>query len=995
MPYQEFFETLRVEKIHCNENAPHAYFIPFDAGQDPCAQREESQRLLLLNGDWAFEYYPSINSLPGDFDPCAAPLSHMLSVPSVWQMNGFDSLQYTNVRFPFPYDPPYLPAENPCGLYRRAFRVQKQPGRVYQLVFEGVDSCLLLFLNGRFIGSSQVSHSPAEFDVTGALRDGENTLCALVVKWCMGSYFEDQDKFRYSGIFRDVYMLERDEAHIADFTVNAAPGSDLTSAEVRVKVRTSIPCDCRCALRDPAGKILAEASLEQNGCCFKVARPQLWTAETPALYTLTFHCGQEVIAQPVGIRRVEICGEVVLLNGKPVRFRGVNMHESSCDTGAYTSPEHIRRDLLMMKRHNINAVRTSHYPQPPYFYTLCNQLGLYVLDEADIECHGVVTLEEGAERATAYNLMANDPQFGDIILDRVQRMVIRDKNCPCVLIYSMGNEAGHGVNFDRALAWTKAYDPTRLTHYERASFPPEGMDINRTDLDLYSRMYPSLEEIRNYFKQHTVCKPYILCEYAHAMGNGPGDLEDYFRVFEKEDRICGAFVWEWCDHAPCIGENADGRRRYRYGGDFGEILHDGNFCADGLVSSDRTPHPGLLEYKNVLRPLRVAASDLANGRILLKNHLDFVSPSGLIELRCVLSGGGKTEETVAIDSQALDIPPRGCGEISVPARPGGSCLIYSLLAADTPWAEKGYVLGLEQIGTPRAGEKSVSRAAGEMRVQEESERFVCLKGERFSYRYDRMTGAFDQLTADGAPLLARPMQYNIFRAPTDNDRYIKAHWERCQYRYAVTRGFDTQIEARDGLVRLTTRLHLGAASMARLAAGSVCWTVYADGRIDCQLALTCADRTTAFPRVGLRLFMTKDYNVYRFFGYGPTESYVDKRRAAYLGWFDAAVGQDYAHPLRPQESGSHTGVQSLILRSASRAFAVTGEDFAFSALPYSQEQLTDTAHDDELAEEKACILCLDAAHRGIGSGSCGPQLASCYETPQDIRWRVCLDPLAE
>ena len=370
------------------------------------------------------------------------------------------------------------------------------------------------------------------------------------------------------------------------------------------------------------------------------------------------------------MRKIEIRNEVVLLNGSPVRFRGVNLHESSCDTGAYTPPEHIRRDLLMMKAHNINAVRTSHYPQPPLFYQLCDELGIYVLDEADLECHGVVSTGGGTDHEK-YNRMADDPAFGPMMLDRVQRMAIRDQNSACVVIYSMGNEAGMGVNFDRALAWTKRFDPTRLTHYERASFPPEGRDINRSDLDLYSRMYPSLEEIERYFSEHTVCKPYIMCEYCHAMGNGPGDLENYFRLMEREERICGAFVWEWCDHAPAIGKNNQGRQRYRYGGDFGEVLHDGNFCADGLVSSDRTPHPGLLEYKNVLRPLRVAAADLANGWITLKNHLDFVSPKGRIDIKIVLSGGGQPEETVLVPAEELAAAAR-CMRSALPILPGAS-----------------------------------------------------------------------------------------------------------------------------------------------------------------------------------------------------------------------------------------------------------------------------------------------------------------------------------
>ena len=986
----EYLETLDPAKMHCGENEPHAYFIPFEAGQDARAPRTDSTRMTLLNGEWEFAHFNSVHDLPDDFRPETLAMSATLPVPSVWQMHGYDAIQYTNVRYPIPYDPPYVPAENPCGLYRRAFALEKEAGAVYTLTFEGVDSCLFLWVNGQFVGCTQVSHSPAEFDVTKALRAGENTVCALVVKWCAGTYFEDQDKFRWSGIFRDVYLLRRDAVHLVDFTVRAEPDDSFARAAVRVEAEFSAPgCECECELLSPEGERLALQSTSGGVCEFALEKPALWTAETPALYTLLLHCGRETIARRVGVRRVEVQEETVLLNGRPLRFRGVNLHESAAETGAYTPESYILRDLMLMKQHNINAVRTSHYPQPPRFYEMCEALGLYVLDEADMECHGVDALG-GREHRDQYNLIADDKTFGAAILDRVKRLVIRDKNFPCVLVWSMGNESGHGVNFDRALAWTKAYDPTRLTHYERASFPPSGQDINRTDLDLYSRMYPSIAEIERYFVEHTVCKPYILCEYSHAMGNGPGDLEAYFRLMEKEARMCGGFVWEWCNHAPFVGVNAKGRRMYRYGGDFGETLHDGNFCADGLVASDRTPTPGLLEYKNVLRPLRVASADLANGRITLKNQLDFANACGLIDVTCTILGGGAPDETIFFSADALDIPARGFATLAVPARPGASCVLRCTLAVDMPWAQKGYELGFEQIGTPEPEEKP-ARPQHPVRIERQNARYLTVLGEGFRYCYDAMTGAFAQLEANGSALLEKPMTFNFYRAPTDNDRNIKAKWERYMFRYAVARGMGTEIRQEETAVTLTTQLHIGSQSLRLLAEGNVTWRVTGDGCVACSLELKRAECIPAFPRVGLRMLLPAEMNALHAFAFGPQESYADKRQASMLCTFDSTVEAQYSHPLRPQESGSHWGVRRMRLSGAQGALEVTGDAFVFSALPYTQEQLADTPHDDELEPCGSTVLCVDFAHAGIGSNSCGPVLDECYETPHEVVGRVTFD----
>ena len=509
-----------------------AYYIPFaDRENALFGIRTTSERLKMLSGKWRFRYFSSLQDVPEDlFDP--ALYIDRIDVPSVWQMQGFDAHQYTNVRFPIPFDPPFVPHDNPCGLYHRSFEVEKQEGMRYLVNFEGVDSCCYVYVNGSFAGYHQVSHCTGEYDITDLVTDGDNDLTVLVLKWCDGTYFEDQDKFRQSGIFRDVYLLTRPESRLEDYFVHTRLSPRGGSALITVDLTYEGSCETQWELLDPAGKRITSGTAADRIEC-TVKKPQLWNAESPALYQLILHCNGEYIVEPVGIRQITVKKGVILLNGKPIKFRGVNRHDSDPFVGAAVDEAHMLRDLILMKQHNINAIRTSHYPNSPLFTRLCDQYGFYVIDEADVECHGVVYAggpnRSSPDKDKCYNLLANDPAFAAPILDRVQLMVQRDKNRPCVLMWSMGNEAGYGVNFLAPLRWCKETDPDRLTHYERASFPPEGMDFPE-DLDTYSRMYPSIETIDRYFRQikngrvekevpgrsdyaasHVMRKPYVLC----------------------------------------------------------------------------------------------------------------------------------------------------------------------------------------------------------------------------------------------------------------------------------------------------------------------------------------------------------------------------------------------------------------------------------------------------------------------------------------------------
>ncbi len=976
-----------ITHLHVNTLPNRAYFIPHgDRATALTGVRTDSARMTLLSGEWSFGYYDSFLDLPEDlFAPAATP--DTIPVPSVWQCHGYDAHQYTNVRFPIPYDPPYVPHENPCGLYTRTFQWVGEAGETATLHFEGVDSCMYVFVNRHFVGYSQVSHSTSAFDVTDFLQNGENTIHVLVLKWCDGTYFEDQDKFRQSGIFRDVYILNRAACHLTDYFVHTDLADDFASADVRVELERSCESPVAWQLLDAEGQEAAAGETDGD-IAFHLDAPRLWHSESPYLYTLVMHCGGEWIAEKIGVRKVCVENGVVKINGVALKFKGVNRHDSDPVLGSAVGRKEMLRDLRVMREHNVNAIRTSHYPNAPEFYQLCDEYGFYVIDETDMECHG--TTQIGLTTwLESYNAMADDPTYEEVFVDRAQHCVIRDKNRPCVVMWSMGNEAGYGVNFAAALKWTKAYDPSRITHYERASFPPEGQEINKTDLDIYSRMYTSVAEIDRYFEEKLTDKPYVLCEYCHAMGNGPGDLEDYFQCFHRHEGHCGGFIWEWCDHAIDMGRTPDGRKKYFYGGDFGEKLHDGNFCMDGLVYPDRTPHTGLIEYKNVLRPARVVAADLEKGRFTLWNTLDFTNLQDAVRIVYTVRQNGQDVYTADIPADMLDIAPHARKEIALPMPAGlpGTYAVhfteYSLHADGMVPA--GHLVGEDEVGlhTYAAPAAPACEAAITLR---ETARQIILTGADFRYVYNKTTAAFDELVHNGRTLLTQPMHWNIWRAPTDNDRKIARDWLSKHYHYVAARGYTTAIAYEEGCVHLSSDFSMATAYLPPVIHGKAEWLIRPNG----EIVLTCdavrREQDPFLPRFGLRLFLPKGMDQVSYFGYGPYESYIDKRRSSFLGLYTAKVAVMHEDYLKPQENGSHYGCTMLQVADDESALQVTGEGFSFSASPYTQEELTAKKHNFELEKAGATVLCVDGYQSGIGSGSCGPELAPEYRIPAEMHF---------
>ena len=972
-----------LQHLHVNTLPDRAYFVPFSSAEAACAgDRAGSDRFLLLSGRWHFRYYGSILDVPQDI--LKQPMGDAtIPVPSVWQCHGYDHHQYTNIDYPIPYDPPFVPWENPCGLYSRVFLWNAGTEETGTLCFEGVDSCFYVWLNGQFVGYSQVSHSISEFDITDFVRPGENTIAVLVLKWCDGTYLEDQDKLRTSGIFRDVYLLRRGACHLRDYFVHTALKEGYASADVTVETDRPAGAAVEYRLLDASGKELLRGETEDDAVRFSVSDIRLWSSEDPYLYTLLLHCGEEWIAEPVGFREIRVDRGVVRLNGQAVKFRGVNRHDSDPVLGPAVGIPQMTRDLEVMRRHNVNAIRTSHYPNAPEFLRLCDRYGFYVIDEADVETHGV------HHAVFDFHRLANDPACAHVVLDRVRRCVRRDQNRPCVIAWSMGNESGHGICFQEALSWTKKYDPSRLTHYEASS---RFGDTVR-DMDLYSRMYPSVEEIDRYFSEGGARRPYILCEYCHAMGNGPGDLEEYFRCFHRHEGHCGGFVWEWCDHAVDMGVTAGGKRRYFYGGDFGDYPNDGNFCMDGLVYPDRTPHTGLLEFRNVFRPMRVQEADLKRGRFTLWNTLDFTTLCHAVRAVYSVRQNGREIFASPIDPELMDIPPHEKREISLalPAGLTGDFAVHFTVyqRCDAPLVPEGTLLGEDEAGRQVYSVPEEEKAEGTVQIRETA-RQIILTGRDFRYVYSKTRACFDEMVLGGRTLLQKPMSFNIWRAPTDNDRNIMRKWTEFRYDRAESRGYDTEVSIEDGVCAVRSRFSICMPVNSPAVSGTVLWKIGPDGTAEVSVDAERNPIAPALPRFGLRLVLPSSMQNAEYFGYGPYESYADKHRASFRQLYRSNAADMHEDYLKPQENGSHYDCGWLRLEDDQGGLCVRGESFCFNASPYTQEELTQKAHNYELRGSGYTILCLDAFQNGIGSNSCGPALSGEYETPEVIRWRIVL-----
>ena len=988
-----YYENLSV--LHENTMPARAYYIPASKRMDNLVEhREESDRMQLLNGTWKFQYFNSIYDIQDSFFEKNYDTENFdeIQVPSVWQMAGYDTHQYTNIRYPFPFDPPYVPQDIPCGAYVHNFeysRDEKAPKSF--LNFEGVDSCFYVWINGSYIGYSQVSHMTSEFDVTDVLQDGTNTVAVLVMKWCDGSYLEDQDKFRMSGIFRDVYILKRPKQAISDYHIKTRIEDMLAKVEIEMKFYS--PLNVKISIEDRNGAVVALGSIAEEGTAvLEIASPELWNTENPYLYKLILETENEVIVDHIALRKIEIKDQVIYLNGQKIKFRGVNRHDSDPVTGFTINTEQITTDLTLMKQHNFNAIRSSHYPNAPFFYEMCDKYGFMVIDEADIEAHGPFMIYRKED--TDYNRfkrwnekIADDPVWEEAIVDRVKLMVERDKNRFCIVMWSMGNESAYGCNFEKALEWTKNFDPDRITQYESARYRNYDETYDYSNLDVYSRMYPALSEIQEYLDKDG-SKPFLLVEYCHSMGNGPGDFEDYFQMIQDNDKMCGGFVWEWCDHAIAHGTAENGKTIYAYGGDHGEEIHDGNFCMDGLVYPDRTVHTGLLEYKNVYRPARVISYNKESGELVLHNYMDFDDLKDYVKISYEL-----TQDGLVISKGILpefSVAPHGEGKtnlkINVPEN--GKCylkLIYHL-KKELPLLDEDHILGFDEIEVSKEdtkcklAEKWIPKTVVDSELQvNENDTQIHIKGREFAYTIDKRTALFTEMKFAGREYLNHPMELNIWRAPTDNDMYIKSEWKKAHYDKAYTRAYTTEVVQGKHGVKITSHASVVAETVQKILDVTITWKIEAAGKIDADIAVTKDDEFPDLPRFGVRMFLDKKLSAVRYFGMGPQESYCDKHQAASHGLYRADVGDLHEDYIRPQENGSHYDCEYVELNNSRYGIVASAEKaFSFNASYYTQEELEKKTHNYELIESDSVVFCVDYALNGIGSNSCGPVVLEQY-----------------
>ncbi|MCH5347959.1 MAG: DUF4981 domain-containing protein [Oscillospiraceae bacterium] len=966
------------QELHVNTLEKHCYFIPFGKEQNPFEDREKSDRFELLNGEWDFRYYDSIIDMEDDF--ISLPYEKTIPVPSNWQLHGYDKPQYTNVCYPIPYDPPYVPDDIPVGVYSRSYK-HTPDGLNRTLVFEGVDSCIYLYINGEFAGYSQVSHCTSEFDITPLLKEGENTITAAVLKWCDGTYLEDQDKFRLSGIFRDVYVLSRPDSCLKNYTIQTKLSPDFSSA---VLIFTAYGCDVTAKLSDASGNTVAEFSAERDTiAAVPIDAPVLWSAENPYLYDLTICTGEEIIGERVGFRNICVENGVVKINGRAVKFKGVNRHDSYPDTGYYASVEQMKKDIELMKKHNVNGVRTSHYPNSPLFYQLCDRYGLYVIDEADMESHGCVEVYNDFKWSweNGYNgiaLLASDERFRIAITDRAEALVKRDINRPCVVFWSLGNESGYGTNMLAAGELVKSLDDTRLLHYESTH---KLDDTSDSILDVVSEMYTSNEDMMKFLENEKETRPFMLCEYCHAMGNGPGDLEDYHNIFYSNERFCGGFIWEWSDHGCIMGKTDDGRIKYGYGGDFREKHNDGNFCMDALTYPDRTPHTGLLEAKQVYRPVRVQKGD--GDSFIISSTLEFENAGDFLDCRYEITydGGKAAEGTVN-----FSVPPMGSAAVNIPDAAktfDHETYIRFIFTAkkDTLFCEKGYEVCFDQIKICDAPAQKPAEKKASGITLDDSPMLVSVTVGEVSYRFNKRLSKFDSIKVNGREILDRPLEFNFFRAPVDND-VMKWDWFRAHLNDHTVKNYGVTAEKIQDGVEISLRQSFGWSIHQPIAYMDVKYMIAADGSLDIKFDGEFSNKVTFLPRFGIRLFMPKSFDKVNYFGYGPYESYIDKHQASYIGNFSANIRDMHEDYIRPQENGSHFGCKHMTVTDGRTNVRFTAsEDFSFSTSEYTQEELSEKRHNFELEKCGCSVICVDGKMAGVGSNACGPALAEKYRLP--------------
>ena len=1024
----------------------HAVLIPYpDESSALAVPRQQSPNYLSLTGQWRFHYAENPDAVPENFyrDEHTDDDWDEIEVPGNWTMQGYDKPIYTNVKMPIPTAPPLVPQDdNPTGLYRRTFNIPEDwHERQVFVSFDGVESAFYLWVNGDKVGYSQGSRLPAEFDLTPYLRPGENSLAVMVIRWSDGSYLEDQDHWWMAGIYRDVFLYATPKVHVCDIFTRTEFDTDYRNARLKVQadiefydkpVAKTVVTEhrfpesehaeywvdlqlfddkSRPIFDNPFSNPVHVIDWSNNIVKFvcPVIEPEQWSAENPVLYTLLISLKNaqgetlEVQSCRIGFRQVEVSGRDLLINGKPILLKGVNRHDHDDKRGKTISEASMIADIVLMKQFNINAVRTAHYPNDTRWYELCDEYGLYVIDEANIECHAV------------YNKLAHDPQWTNAFMERGQRMVLRDKNHPSIIMWSLGNEAGYGPNHDALAGWMRGYDPTRPIHYEGANsqfsarLNSDDADFNREytaeeeelyrrlgwkhghlSTDISSTMYPSVDHIIAYAQDPANTRPFLMCEYAHSMGNGPGNLKEYWDAIENNHGLIGGFIWDWVDQG-LLKVDEQGQEYWGYGGDFGDEVNDANFCINGLIWPDRTPHPAMYEYKKVIQPVAVTAVDLASGQIEITNKHYFADLSSLNVTWEFMADGILLQQGKI---PPLALPAGGSRGVSLPLEepdPGSGeehfLTVRFTLAEDTPWARAGHEVAWEQIQMPFvAAPPSILQMASlpALEVEETLEEAI-ITGPDFRLVFDKQIGQISAFIFRDISLLKTGPKLNVWRAPTDNDgiksqtsetgRGVLDQWLQVglnRLEYHIRSVEVQQVEAQ--IVRIQVQSLARAEGHAEGLEYQQIYTVYGSGDILIQNEVLVDENLPVLPRLGLTLSLPEGFEQFSWFGRGPHENYIDRNVGAAVGLYQATVAEQYVPYILPQENGNKTDIRwlTLVNDNGMGLLAIGQPLMEASVSHYSADDLYLAYHTNELAPRREIILNLDYQQCGLGGASCGP-----------------------
>lgn len=970
-----------------NRMPARAHFLTFPSKEKALLNNNRyTHSFKNLNGVWKFMFLDAPEYSPEGFFNSDFDVTKMddITVPGNWQLQGYGKMHYSDLWYNFPINPPYVPTENPTGIYKRTFFVEESyRDKKIIIRFCGVDSAYHLWINGKEVGYSKVARNESEFDITDLIRVGEeNDVTVRVYQWSDGTYLEDQDMWWESGIFRDVELIGVPKDGINDYKVIADLDDEYKNGIFKVEafLRTTKEVNVTFELVDAGENTVFTKTVvakEGKACIDEViADVNHWTAETPYLYKLFMTVednGQivEVIPQNVGFRNIRLNGETFLVNGVAIKFKGVNRHDYSPQNGRVVSREEIEKDIILMKQFNINAIRTSHYPNSYYLYDLCDEYGMYLIAETDLECHGF-------ELTGDYKWITDDPSWELAYVSRMTRMIERDKNHPAIIFWSLGNESAFGCNFRKMTDVAHEMDPTRLVHYEG--------DFDVESADVYSTMYTWIENPKKPYLMKDIIekskKPHIHCEYCHAMGNGPGNLKDYQDLVYAHDKLQGGFVWEWFDHG-IESFTESGEKYYRYGGDFGDDPSNKDFCIDGLIMPDRTPSPGLYEYKKVIEPITTTAVDIQKGIINLLSRYDFANLDRFNLVYKVM------EDDVILQTGFMAVPSieaRANKDITLPydlsvikVKPGVHYYvnISYQLREDTSYASSGHELATAQFELPLYKEGIMVRPEGILNVEKEHTT-LHVKGANFSLDFNLVNGNLMNIVRDGMQVLSKGPRLTLWRAPISNDMEIIDKLKKVYFlhlEHEVVMNIDYHMEG--NILKVEVDTINSTTNSAWHFKTKYVYTVCPSGDILIDVEGTPSGRVDLapdmLPRIGVSMHLDKSMEHVRYFGMGPGENYADSKEAAQMGLYANTVDGLFTNYVIPQENGNHMGCKwvSMTNDRGMGLLASTEGDFNFSASWYEDKDLDDAKHTCDLVKRDYIVFNVDYKQNALGTNSCG------------------------